>query len=419
MGTRRRFGLLLACLPIACAPPAPRSATPATVAPADGANATTAYDERSGTGYVAWIHSDGHSADVYLASAREGAAWSAPVRVNHVPGDAAAHEQAPPQVALTGDGGVLVLWHTARAIPGRRFLASDLRFARSDDGGASFSPAIFVNDDAGGEPSSHTFHDIAVAADGTILVSWIDGRQRDAARAAAVPADAGVGSAHDHGAPDLPGSEVRVARSRDGGASFDAGVVVDRTTCPCCRTSLAIGPDGRVHVAFRRIAPDGARDVHVATSLDGGESFAAPVRVHADDWRIDGCPHAGASIGVSGDGRLHVAWYTGAGERPGIYYASSVDGRRFDRPVPLLADRWMPPAQVQLAADVRGAWLAWDDRRTPERRIGVARAEQGRVGAAAQIPVAGSAPAIATARPGALLTWTDAGLVRAARIDPR
>src|SRR5690606_19957859 len=146
-------------------------------------------------------------------------------------------------------------------------------------------------DDAGGPPSSHTFHDIAVAPDGTVYASWIDSRERDRVRAALGIADeAGGHSGHgghggngagpgDHAAmaadeAALPSSDVRVARSTDGGRTFEPGVVVARDVCPCCRTSLAVAPDGAVLVAWRRVFDGDVRDIVVARSTDGGRTFA-------------------------------------------------------------------------------------------------------------------------------------------------
>src|SRR5690606_17666090 len=117
-----------------------------------------------------------------------------------------------------------------------------------------------------GVPTGHHFHDLAVAPDGTVYVSWLDTSERDRAAAhaeanAGTPqaSHAGHGSAHGnahgnshgnahghaHGNPHgdagdgLPGTAVRVARSTDGGRTFEPGVVVARGTCQCCRTALA------------------------------------------------------------------------------------------------------------------------------------------------------------------------------------
>jgi DNA-binding beta-propeller fold protein YncE len=156
-----------------------RAETPAiggvmTIAEQAAGNPTVAADPRGGAGYVAWIRTADGASDVFLARLDGEGARGAPVRVNDRAGDAAPHEQAPAQVAVGPDGAVYVLWQNNTKIEGRRFPASDLRFARSTDGGRTFSPAVTVNDDAGGIPSSHTFHDVAVGADGTVWISWID-----------------------------------------------------------------------------------------------------------------------------------------------------------------------------------------------------------------------------------------------------
>lgn len=332
-------------------------------------NPTVAADALTGRAYAAWIETTDSGSNVYLA-ALDSSGRSEPVRVNDVDGDAAPHDQAPPQVATGSDGAVYVVWQNNTDIPGRAFPASNLRFARSLDGGRSFEPAMFVNDDAFGTPASHTFQDLAVSADGTIHVSWIDGR----VRAAAQTDDATPAGHAGHGS-GMPGSEIRVAASHDGGRTFGAGVVVHRDACPCCRTSLAVSGDSAVAVAFRS-ATDNIRDMMVVRSRDGGRTFGEPVRVHADGWLIDGCPHAGGSLAFDANGGLHIAWYTGAEERQGLWYAVAQPGSdTFGEPVPLQAGGWVPVSQVKLTAAPGGElWIAWDDRRPEESEIRVAMA---------------------------------------------
>src|SRR5690606_5110182 len=137
-------------------------------------------------------------------------------------------------------------------------------------------PAVTVNDDAGELPSSHTFHNVAVASDGTVLVSWIDSRTQDRAEfeRSNAPADSVIVD---------PGPEIRFARSLDTGASFTPSIVVDQDPCPCCRTSIVSGPDGSVHIAWRKHFGGDVRDVVVATASAGSADFGPPVRVYADD----------------------------------------------------------------------------------------------------------------------------------------
>ena len=226
----------------------------------------------------------------------------------------------------------------------------------------------------------------AVAADGTVYVSWIDSRERDRARAA--------GAAHPG---TLPPPDVRVARSADGGRTFGPGVIVARGVCPCCRTALAVV--GRtVYVAWRHVFPGEVRDIVVARSDDAGESFSAPVRVHADGWAIAGCPHAGPALAADPAGGLHVAWYTGRPDAAGLYAAWSADGgRSFGPPAPLVTGEWVAISRVRLAPAGPGtAWAAWEDRGGEARVVRIARLERGRP-ASAVLAGAGTAPGLAAA----------------------
>ena len=417
----------------------PALSEPAVLAAAGASNPTAAAGPR-GERFVAWIATQGGASNVYLARA-EGATFGRGVRVNDRAGDAAPHEQAPAQVAVGPEGNVYVVWQNNREIPGRRFPASDLRLARSTDGGRTFSPAVTVNDDAGGAPSSHTFHNLLVARDGTVWVSWLDSRVRDAERArrhphaasaahdmgdvamhampggsdasmpgmAAKPGDDSVKVMHGHGGmaedPTLPGSEVRVARSTDGGKTFGPSVVVDGDVCPCCRTSLAAGADGSIFVAWRKVYAGDVRDVVVARLAPGAAAFGAPVRVHADGWVFPGCPHAGPSLATDGRGRLHVAWYTGKDGRQGLWHAVSADGgRTFGEPAALLTGGWVPPSQVALAAAGPRVWATWDDRRTGDGPVTLARIDGGRVDVVAHERT-GRSPALASGAQGVLVAW--------------
>jgi hypothetical protein len=396
-----------------------------TVAEGAAGNPTSAVDPRGGTGYVAWIASAEGALNVFLARVGAEGRTEAPVRVNDRPGDAAPHEQAPAQVAAGPDGAVYVLWQTNVKVPGRRFPASDLRLARSADGGRTFSPAVTVNDDAGGVPSSHTFHDLAVAADGTVWVSWIDSRAKDAARAArprsaAPPAAGGHGHKHMGDDADLPPSEIRVAKSTDGGRTFGASLVVDTAPCPCCRTSLAFGPDGAVYLAWRKEYGGDVRDVVVARLGAGDAAFSAPVRVHEDAWVFPACPHTGPSLAVDARGRVHVGWYTGREGRQGLWYARSDDaGRTFGAPVALVTGADVTPSQVALSADGDGVLAAWDDRPSREgRRIALARigAEGGMVRVQGG---EGRIPALEARDGAALVAWHDHQAIRAAWVGGR
>jgi hypothetical protein len=338
---------------------------------------TTALDPQTGTTYVAFFRTQGAQSNVYLArKAAEAVAWSEPVRVNSLDGEASPHARAPAQVLVGPAGAVYVAWTNAIPVEGRRFPASNLFFARSTDGGRTFSPQQAVNSDAEGRPAGHTFHNIAVGPDGTIYVAWLDGRAREAAQAdeeaAGTVRPVGTTPGHAHDAAGVPGTEVWVAASTDGGMTFSEGTVVARGTCQCCRTTIEVAGDGTVFVAWRDISPDGERDIALATSTDGGATFSAPVRVHHDGWVIDGCPHSGPSLAVDTAGRVHIAWYTGAETNPGLFYAVSEDGgRQFGPPETLVAG--VPVSQVKLGGNRQDRiWVAWEDKTTQRLRLAYA-----------------------------------------------
>ncbi|MGH7719750.1 MAG: exo-alpha-sialidase [Gemmatimonadaceae bacterium] len=260
------------------------------------------------------------------------------------------HGEAPPKIAFSGDGSLYALYVVGKEVPGRRFPAGALRFARSADGGRSWGAPVTVTDDS--TFGSHNFHALHVARDGVVYVAWLDGR---------------------HGK-----SAAFVTRSADGGRTWEPNRrVATGEACPCCRTAIATAPDGTVYVAWRAVLPGNVRDIVLARSSDGGATWNEPARVHADDWVFDGCPHAGPSLQVGDDGRLHIAWWTGKEGAAGVFYARSQDGgKTFGEPVPLGMADLSRPAHVQLALGARDVVAAsWDDgtRQLPDIALRLSR----------------------------------------------
>ena len=246
---------------------------------------------------------------------------------------------------MDAEGRVHVAWITRIDVPGRRFPANDLFVAVSEDGGQTFGRELPVNSDFGGEPAGHTFHNLTALPDGAMLISWIDSRDRSPA-----PAD---GSMTDHAAMHQEsGSQIRVARIEGGGKRITETAILDRSSCPCCRTFITVADDGRILVAWRHEFESGERDIVLAHSDDGGRSFSDWRPVHRDHWFIEGCPHTGPVLGVDENGNVHAAWYSGA-ERTGIRHAVSTDGgESFSSVRPVLND--IPVAQASFTAGERG-----------------------------------------------------------------
>lgn len=270
-----------------------------------------------------------------------------------------------------------MLYSVGREVPGQRFPVSALRFARSADLGRTWSEPRTVNADGKfGEFGSHNFHALTVGRDGRVVATWLDSR---------------AGS-----------SGVWMNQSSDGGRSWEADRPIYREpSCPCCRTSVAVGPAGEMYVAWRAVLEGDVRDVVVMRSDDGGRTWGDIVRPAAHDWVYPGCPHAGPDLAVDSAGGVHIAYWTGDSGAAGVYYARSVDGGRSFAAQPMETAESARPARVQLAlADGGGVAVVWDDGLSEVPRVLLrVSADGGRSFAPVQLVsepgVAGSYPVLA------------------------
>src|SRR5690606_27400217 len=157
-------------------------------------------------------------------------------------------------------------------------------------------------------------------------------------------------------------SGAYIASSADDGTTWSANRRVSvEEACPCCRTAIATDRDGVVYLAWRTVLPVNIRDIVVARSADGGVTWDAPQRVHGDDWQYDGCPHAGPSLMVDVQHRVHIAWWTGKPGNAGVFYARADDGVRFSPPVTIASAPSSRPSHVQLAIRDSTVLVVWDD----------------------------------------------------------
>lgn len=406
-----------------------------TIAKSGADRPTTAVDARTGAVYVAWVGTKGKKANVFLSRLLPGKKkFSKPIQVNEGSSDISQQGQSPAQVRVGPEGNVYVIWIRQKQVKGLRFPAGDIRLARSTDDGKTFLPAINVTH-ATSYPSSQEFQNMAIGPDGTIYVSWLDARLIDKYmlnHQQNVSDSTDSSHAHqpshksnmkmddmqmDH--MDRHGMEkaglkmqIRVSHSTDGGKHFSKGAVVSTETCQCCRTAIAVGPKGTVYTAWRQIyggLENQIRDIAIARSTDGGQSFTKPKRVHADNWHIRACPEAGPALAVDTNGRVHILWYTGAEGKSGVYYAVSKGGGAPFKSVKALV-KDVGRSQVAAAGSTHGeAWIAWADHKTGGIRSELISGNKMKK----SVEVApGSAPAVAVGDGRHAIAWQDSGAVK-------
>jgi hypothetical protein len=379
---------------------------------------------------LVWAATRDGRTDVHASTSRDGGrTFGSPVRVNDVTGQANVNGEQPPRVTLVPRAGrepsVVVVW-TGKVAAGTR-----LFWSRSDDGGRSFGAAAVVpgSDGAG----NRGWESIATDREGRVVAIWLDHRELASSAGAAA-------AGHDHAAhgTSSASAEDGVARAQLSKLYFarlDAAGSARALTggvCYCCKTSLVVGADGAMAVAWRHVYPGQMRDIAFTISRDGGRSFSLPVRVSEDRWSIDGCPENGPAATLDAEGAVHVVWPTlVAGSRPGsegtpaLFYAMSRDGRSFGprRRLPTEGT----PRHPQIAFGPNGSVvITWDEGEAGLRRVvtatGVSDGGAPRLSRRV-LSATGLAtyPVVARADGGFVLAWTSgpaaSSVIRTQRID--
>ncbi len=392
---------------------------------------TTAIDKHTGIVYVAWVGTKAKMANVYLSRLLPGSeGFSSPVQINKGADNISKQGQTPAQVRVGPKGTVYVTWIRQTPVKGRTWPAGDVRLARSMDEGKTFSPAITVNH-ATPHPTSQSYQNMAIDPKGTIYISWLDSRaidklKRKNGRHTSDLTDNSNTHESGHTSDMKMGDmqmgamrkadmhmQIRVSHSTDGGKHFSKGVVVATGTCQCCRTAIAVGPKGTVYTAWRQIfggLTNQIRDIAIARSGDGGQTFTKPKRVHTDSWHIRACPHAGPAVAVDSKGRVHILWYTGAEGKSGVYYAvSKGGGAPFKSVKKLVKD--VGRSQVAAASNGNGGvWIAWADHKADGIRASLA--SNGKLNKSVK-ESSGSTPAMAAGDGIHIVAWQDSGAIKA------
>lgn len=399
-----RLLLATAALAGACGPvPHVTSLDPPSAPGTESADAALAVDPGTGDLLLAWVAGDTTAWHVYFARSFDGgASWSSPARVTEREYDVHPHGESSPRL-VAAPGVIAIVWVNSVPAPGRKWPGSNIRFARSTDDGRTWSRTITLNDDTSAGPRGHLFHGAAWRGDSGLVVAWMD------ERGGAAP---GNTAAETHGGhhtveAEEPDATIYLATSSDGGARWDANRAFRGAACPCCRVALARDPAGAVVAGWRKHFPGNVRDVVVAALDAPGEA-----RVHADNWMYPGCPHTGPGLAIDSSGGTHVAWFSGVPGAAGVYYARAAATGAFETPVRLVGAITLPAAHPRVAAFPHGsAVVVWDVGPDGRPALHVAHiASGGRLVSSLSVPASGGAdhPEVAALADGrVVVAWTE------------
>ncbi len=285
---------------------------------------------------LSWINrQEGRRNALQFSSYTDEGGWQSQPRTIAVGRSLIANWADVPHLRATPDGALWVQWLQASE---NAPAAYDTVLARSRDGGMTWTQITRVNDD--GLAAEHGFAALWPAGVDRLGIAWLDGR----AQAASHGEDH-----HGSGAMQLRANAFDMSLNRG------ADVVLDAGTCDCCQTDVAMTNKGPLLVYRDRDANE-IRDIAVLR-FDAGK-WSAPTLVHADGWKIEGCPVNGPAVAASGNNAI-VGWYSEAGDTPAVRIARSIDaGDVFAAPVVVEQGKAVM-GQVDVALDAQQAWVAW------------------------------------------------------------
>ncbi|MDI6839888.1 MAG: sialidase family protein [bacterium] len=266
-----------------------------------GANIIVA---RGDTLYIVWSDArEGTTgSQIYFAKSINGGQSFLPnVKVGDMPPNTAI--MFFPSIAVDAIGRIYVAWSDSRNSSGDT-ATFDIYFAKSDDGGLTFSQNRCVTDTSSREIQYGV--SIGVAGDNVYIV-WADARHWD-------------------GSGD-PKFHIYSDRSRDGGLTFSKDIKVDDFPVdvppygeifPCINVL-----DDTVYVIWSHLNLDALEcDIRLDKSVDGGVTFGTDIKV-----TVSGLAQIFPSLTIDKNRAIHIAFYnvnlTGRWQ---ILYAKSTDG---------------------------------------------------------------------------------------------
>lgn len=292
--------------------------------------------DASGSVHMTWIERSGDSTHAVRYARLEGESWTAPSTIVERR-DLFVNWADYPAVIATPSGRLVVHW-LQRSGTGR--YAYDVRVAQSTDRGATWTEGSVLHTDR--SPGEHGFVAMWLAPGDSVRAAWLDGRQMTGG----------------HGEGAMTVQSVSLAADGTTGAEH----ALDVRSCDCCQVAATVAASGAV-VAYRDRTEDEIRDIVIVRQVNG--KWTDPAPVHNDGWKIAACPVNGPALAARGD-TVVIAWFTGAQDTARVRVAFSVDGGATFAP-PVRIDGGAPAGRVGISLDDQGnALVSWLERVPPE-----------------------------------------------------
>jgi hypothetical protein len=291
--------------------------------------------------YVFWRDYRKGYGEMYLASSTDGGiSFNKNVKVND--GPIGGKTLRCPEIDLDANGTIYLTWGDARAGPPG---ANWVYFAKSVDGGKTFSKNVKVNDDT--EYVEHRHTGVAVTSDGRIVyVVWYDMRTGD--------------------------NDIYFSKSVDGGLTFgsDRRLNDDNTTQSQADPCVRILNDSTVYVLWSDRRNEGREDIYFTKSVDYGESWSRNIKLN-DNVINATCRRPYMAVDKT-TGYIYATWVDDRTGNFDVYCTVSVDGgETFSKNVKVNDDTTstnQEPSNIYV--DRKGyVYIAWGDYRNEHHDV--------------------------------------------------
>jgi hypothetical protein len=284
---------------------------------------------------IAWLEMppDFNGAKIWYAASKDGGETFQP---GQLVAEEAAGEVAMVDVAFDLEGNPLLAWLNG----------SELKFTRSFDQGRTFSEIMSI-----GNGSCECCHPKSILLNSTLHIAYRS-----------------LEPGNDYG--DI--RDIVMIHSDDGGRTFQPVTRISDAhwylpACPIAGPSMA-AQDGNLFVTWMdgRLEPPGTfrrGDIWFATSQDGGKTFSPNIRINADQDMHHNLP----TIAIGPTGRIHIAWEAQGTDEAFLYYTVSDDGGQTFASPQIIADntdsaRGNPGKPAMVVDSMGHVTLSWLDR---------------------------------------------------------
>lgn len=209
--------------------------------------------------------------ELFVMSSDDGGATFAPaIKVARIPNLMLGMRRGP-RIAVHGDQLTVTV------------VANELLALTSSDGGKTWSEPVTINE----VPTSarEGLHDLAGSTDGQLFVTWLDLR---------------------NGRTELWG-----ASSADGGRTWGKNERIysspDKSICECCHPSAIFDVEGNLAVMWRN-SIGGSRDMWMTTRPKGAKQFTTARKLGKGTWKLNACPMDGGALVAFGGGKFGAVW---------------------------------------------------------------------------------------------------------------